>query len=364
MKASKQQNVDEAVRELEDLKPAAREVAVMKTQSMLFSNVNGKEEHHLNKDQLYEKDGKLVARLSEKVDKEGDKNPRLKAELDIPSRNIHKVLEKEVKPHGVQEEQEKRTIGNRLQYSPQDLAEYVFYTGDERGATAAVEEFIQDGFLSREEAINYLEDIKHSLELIRGQYMQHEEDAYSRKQEKYQMGPELSEIRQQIKENFNKKTDYQDPASLQGMSEEDYEELVERVKMADLMYNEYSLEEIIYQLAKIMFRQSLTKGSPEAQDSLQKFTDFLENEAQSGRISKTLEKKVLDVVIASLSDVLTQNPELVGVARESLGLLPPSSLSHKQGEQMMGREETHRFKGKKEATLQTSGLQENEKKTN
>lgn len=34
-------------------------------------------------------------------------------------------------------------------------------------------------------------------------------------------------------------------------------------------------------------------GSVEAQEALQKFTDFLEAEAQSGRISRSLEKKVL-----------------------------------------------------------------------
>lgn len=34
-------------------------------------------------------------------------------------------------------------------------------------------------------------------------------------------------------------------------------------------------------------------GSSEAQDALQKFTGFLEAEAESGRISRSLEKKVL-----------------------------------------------------------------------
>lgn len=37
----------------------------------------------------------------------------------------------------------------------------------------------------------------------------------------------------------------------------------------------------------------MNSGSVEAQDALQKFTDFLENEAQQGRISRALEKKVL-----------------------------------------------------------------------
>lgn len=75
--------------------------------------------------------------------------------------------------------------------------------------------------------------------------------------------------------------------------EEDYEELLEKLRVADFLYTEYSLEEVIYQLSKIMFTQSLTRGSVEAQAALQKFTNFLETEAEEGHISRALEKKVL-----------------------------------------------------------------------
>lgn len=34
-----------------------------------------------------------------------------------------------------------------VQYSPLDMAEYVFWTGDERGVTAAIEEFLQEGMV-------------------------------------------------------------------------------------------------------------------------------------------------------------------------------------------------------------------------
>lgn len=75
--------------------------------------------------------------------------------------------------------------------------------------------------------------------------------------------------------------------------QEDYDELLERLRVADFLYTEYSLEEVIYQLAKVMFTQSLTRGSTEAQQALQKFTNFLEMEAEQGHISRALEKKVL-----------------------------------------------------------------------
>lgn len=79
----------------------------------------------------------------------------------------------------------------------------------------------------------------------------------------------------------------------QSLEDEDYEELLEKLRLADFLYTEYSLEEIIYQLSKIMFAQSLTRGSAEAQSALQKFTGFLETEAEAGHISRALEKKVL-----------------------------------------------------------------------
>jgi hypothetical protein len=66
-----------------------------------------------------------------------------------------------------------------------------------------------------------------------------------------------------------------------------------RSRLADFLYAEYSLEEVIYQLAKTMFTQSLTQGSEQSQTALQKLTEFLEKEGKHGRISPTLQKKVL-----------------------------------------------------------------------
>lgn len=84
---------------------------------------------------------------------------------------------------------------------------------------------------------------------------------------------------------------------LEESSEDDYDQLLERLRIADFLYTEYSLEEVIYQLAKLMFSQSLTHGSAEAQQALQKFTNFLEAEASQGHISRALEKKVLGKII-------------------------------------------------------------------
>lgn len=89
--------------------------------------------------------------------------------------------------------------------------------------------------------------------------------------------PKIEEIEEKQKRNDN----------------EDYDELLDRLKGADQLYNDYSLEEVIYQLAKLMFSQSLSQGSAQAHQALRRFTDYLEKEVAYGQISKQLEKKIL-----------------------------------------------------------------------
>lgn len=99
----------------------------------------------------------------------------------------------------------------------------------------------------------------------------------------------------------------------------DYDDDVSgRLRVADFLYAEYSLEEVIYQLAKVMFAQSLTKGSEPAQTALQRLTNFLEAEGAQGRISPALQKKILDVLLAALSDTLAEHPKLLNAARSHL----------------------------------------------
>lgn len=89
--------------------------------------------------------------------------------------------------------------------------------------------------------------------------------------------------------------------------------------MADFLYAEYTLEDVIYELAKVMFSQALLKGSVQAQDALQKFIGFVEVEASQGRISPGLQKKVIDVLMSALSDTMAEHPELLVMAKEYLG---------------------------------------------
>ncbi|XP_032512756.2 uncharacterized protein LOC116766774 isoform X3 [Danaus plexippus] len=109
------------------------------------------------------------------------------------------------------------------------------------------------------------------------------------------------------------------------ISEEEYEEMMDKLRAADSLYTEYTLEEIIYQLAKMMFSQSLYRSPSSARAATQRFMTFLELEAERGQLSRTIEKKVLDVMMAALTDTIGDHPELLQ-ARDGLGIAPANRI--------------------------------------
>ncbi|XP_063871098.1 uncharacterized protein LOC135106239 [Scylla paramamosain] len=90
--------------------------------------------------------------------------------------------------------------------------------------------------------------------------------------------------------------------------EPDYEGLMERLRGQDDQYTQYSLEEVIYQLAKIIFKQAMHRGGDEGSErALQEVAALLEKEVARGAISPQVEKKLLDVMVNSLVDSLGES---------------------------------------------------------
>lgn len=232
---------------------------------------------------------------------------------------------------------------NNGQYSSLEMAQYVFWTGDEEGVARAVEEFIQKGLMSRENAIKFLREISMGIEYLENQYSnraqndQHTETV--RRETTTTFKPTTPKTTITTSPPPQKEKEFHHVPSLTKVNEisnektKDYDESTGRLRIADFLYAEYSLEEVIYQLAKVMFSQSLTRGSEQAQEALQRLTGFLESEGAHGRISPALQKKVLDVLLAALSDSLAEHPELVPIARIGLGNtfdeLPKKHSQHK-----------------------------------
>ncbi|XP_055379601.1 ras guanine nucleotide exchange factor G isoform X1 [Condylostylus longicornis] len=260
-----------------------------------------------------------------------------------------------------------------------DMAQYVFWTGDEAGVARAVEEFIQQGLMSRESALKFLKEIRMGIEYLQKSYANrvipdqkkressastvknplnsqietgsslsssmdftsmpfkhnmnhHENQNYRLEQQLEQHSDQQGIIDQENVQpnglNLQRTLDHlpslirlqeANSNSIHNKENADYDEMTGRAKIAEFLYAEYSLEEVVYQLAKVMFAQSLTHGSEQAQRALQRLTNFLESEGEQGIISPTLQKKILDVLLAALSDTLTDHPELLATARAKLG---------------------------------------------
>ncbi|KAL1376212.1 hypothetical protein pipiens_017027 [Culex pipiens pipiens] len=208
------------------------------------------------------------------------------------------------------------------QYSAFDMAQYVFWTGDEAGVARAVEELIQKGLMTRENAIKFLRDIRLGIDYLQNTYSNRpfksarhvkNEDGSTvgspaeevtttttvappteavmtnvETTQQVTLAPEILKVIERLPSLLKL-----NELSEQTESTQDYDDVVGRLRLADFLYAEYSLEEVIYQLAKVMFVQSLTQGSEPAQHALQKLTEFLESEGVHGRISPTLQKKIL-----------------------------------------------------------------------
>ncbi|XP_055901804.1 mucin-2 isoform X2 [Eupeodes corollae] len=280
------------------------------------------------------------------------------------------------------------------QYSSFDMAQYVFWTGDEAGVARAVEEFIEQGLMSRENAIKFLRDIRLGIEYLQSSYanrvfpdqlrdnfikkhshnsnpMQTQAPAtttstttaaptttrrpvplttertssviareYSSAAAGGGVAPGsghkmvLNHHLDKTMESMPSLMRLQDANNVHHDRERsEHDEAAGRAKIAKFLYTEFSLEEVIYQLGKVMFSESLAHGSDQAQQELQRLTDFLEEEGRQGMISPELQKKVLDVLLQALSDTLVEHPELLAAARANLGSsfekLPTNSLESK-----------------------------------
>ncbi|XP_017968056.1 uncharacterized protein LOC108659573 isoform X3 [Drosophila navojoa] len=236
------------------------------------------------------------------------------------------------------------------QYSSFDMAQYVFWTGDETGVARAVEELIDENLITRESALKFLRDIRLGIEFLQRSYANRifpeelrqnhlkrntlpsstttstttttttstttEKPFIHLESDSEAVTPEIGRGKSLDSFTFWNKLKALENESPQDLT--DYDETMGRAKIVEYLYNEYSLEEILYKLAKVMFAQSLAHGSDEAQQELQKLTEFLEHEGNLGIIPVDLQKKVLRVLLTALSDTLTEHPELLPAARVNL----------------------------------------------
>lgn len=386
-------SIDEPVEELESLKQAlgnlpkqlqpAKEISISKIKTSLFSDVNGRRTGLKETQQQVNKDGAVLAKLVAKTELNQEKDKPAKAhtltEIDVPSEGIHRTFHKEAEGENAEQDSmvsdlepviDKINALSGFDYSPLDMAEYVFWTGDEKGVTLAIEDFLEEGLMTRDEAINFLQSIKNNLDYIQAHYQglrKMEEKIANKLQDQIGLGNENSPYEDKVRASilaavksksnpygrkFMKALEHQQilkqqeemdekPKRSQRVVEgEDYEEMMDRLKGADFLNNDYTLEEVIYELAKVMFSQSLAQGSKQAHNALRRFTDYLEKEVAYGQISRDLEKKILAVLVAALSDTLGERPELLPAASEGLSNIENQKTSESRTHQLNRRSQS------------------------
>ena len=55
-------------------------------------------------------------------------------------------------------------------YSAYEIAQYIFWTGDETGISNAVEELIDEELMTRENAVEFLKDIRLGIDYLKNKY--------------------------------------------------------------------------------------------------------------------------------------------------------------------------------------------------
>jgi hypothetical protein len=113
---------DASVRELESLKHSiGKTIQMMKSHSTVYTDNNGQREAHSERNEQVNEDGKLVARVDQRidVDSKGDKPlAKIQTEVDVPAKGIHKSVVQQVPA----EYQTLTENGNRRS-SPESLPE-------------------------------------------------------------------------------------------------------------------------------------------------------------------------------------------------------------------------------------------------
>lgn len=276
------------------------QLSMVKSQGEALKVQDGVKDHTAQAEERVTSNGELLRHMAKQVERhEAPGQPphtHHQVQLDIPSADIHDTLLDEDGRRSVIRGDHK---GPRVRYTPLDLALYVYKTGDEEGVTLAIQELITEGLMTAEEALNYLHDTREHLRYLN----QQDEDEEEKETQ--------TELKTLAKKNALPlpltEMNLGDPEGMLA-PEMDYEGILEKLRSQDYVYTEYSLEEVIYQLAKILFKQAMHReGDVGSEKALQEVAALLEKEATRGAITPEVEKKVLDVMVNSLVDSLNES---------------------------------------------------------
>lgn len=415
---------DENVQELKNLKSIpVSSLSKTKFHKAFYANENGKKEQHIESAEQVNQNGELIERMQQKINtmKNSElEKPKTHAmtEIEIPSEGIHKIYEgviqremskkkydfKHQYPDNKVNDNSVEIFGmkNIIRYQPEEMAEYIFETGDEKSVSTAVQNYLQTGVLNHKEVLAYLQQIKAALNMLEEREMREKkqeqrrffENLYGNTKNKMDVNQALSDlkdIQQLIQDKYLKqlpeegsldrpyfKYDHNqedmDGVENDGLDveteKEDYRNLMEKLQNFENLFAKASMESVIYQLAKVLFYQSFSISGLEAQESIKQFSGFLEKQVEEGHISRNMERKVSDILLAALTDTLDEHPELL--AKKTTEKSQQTSTNHNKNvtdvfmykivekKNSQPSEKTHQFV--KSLNLESSGILDDPKK--
>jgi len=214
----------------------------------VFSNLNGNRHGFKQQHEQVNKNGKLISKIFHQQRNDADQGakPHVEelTEVDIPELDIH---DKIINNDGLEREVKTKRNGARAAlpaHSAAELAGYVLETGDQASVVQFLEKMIQQGEISEEEALVYVETIKSYLE----------------------------EAEKMAAEGSNDE------------EEKIREILLERKLEESAMQQKLEEEEE----AKAEFMRSLINAEQTENESILKINQFLESALKEGKISRSL----------------------------------------------------------------------------
>ncbi|KAF4530808.1 hypothetical protein B566_EDAN017107 [Ephemera danica] len=268
--------------------------------------------HHSDTRQQVSLDGRLVAALERSMDSSPLQPGVARASLNVPALGVAQTVESPLPP------QQRRSL-------PQDLFYMVSFTRSKSNnhpnhLSLNSEVEVKSRHSIWRSTFSGLEMKEACLSQFKSFYIRGWDEQQAAEQQALERATALQ---QALQNRLVKKSLMAPPPQVASpaplLSEEEYSELLQRLREADALYTELALEELVYQLAKELFSQR----HGEAQASLQRFSTLLRAEADQGRIAHALESKLLDVLGASLMDALRERPL---VNENPLDKIPPQIM--------------------------------------
>ncbi|KAG1682933.1 hypothetical protein GQR58_010466 [Nymphon striatum] len=301
--------------------------------------------------------GKLISDVKQKAvtTQNGADKPStvMQTDVDIPQQNIYESFKQTSFDNHVLKKKKSNQMGNprqRIEFNPLELAKYIDDTGDEEGIVLAINELMEDGMLTREQALEYLQRIRLALEMMRTSEEQHGNALNEIRLPNVRIQVVYVNFKDNVAINYNAKflnlkkaeqvnEEYPGRSSEYAPTEEEQElkqeggkvfqslhvreikhELWDKVhrygkqeggkafKRVHIPGMKYELWAKVREYGKVTWKGNVFSGDvKDVQRAVERLATLVENEKQFGKISDELESEILETMTSAMVASLAEN---------------------------------------------------------